>query len=250
MRAVFAIASFLFLLYPLHPLALDFTLIASYEVEVPEPSGLAYDPVRDVLYTISDEGGPIVILSKEGRILGEIGHFKGDLEGIAYDHQRGLFYIAEEQRREIIIFDRKAGTERRLKVDLMGYNKPDNKGIEGVAVDPKSGRIFVVKERDPHFLLEIDAEGKSIQAFTIQEAWDFSDVSYDQATGHLLILSRGSRKVYEVTTTGKLVGKPFSFNFFIFNAEGITLDRDGNLYLITDSNGFAKDYLLKFERKR
>jgi len=248
MRAVVAIALFLFLLHPLRSSALNFTLVASYKVEVPEPSGLAYDPARDVLYTISDEGGPIVILSKEGKILGEIGRFEGDLEGIAYDHQRDLFYIVEERRRELIILDRKTGIEHRLKIDLMGYNESDNKGMEGVAVDPKSGRLFVVKERDPHFLLEIDAQGKSLQAFTIQEAWDFSDVSYDQTTGYLLILSRGSRNVYEVTTTGKLVGEPFSFN--IFNAEGITLDRDGNLYLITDSNGFAKDHLLKFERKR
>lgn len=250
MRAVVAVASFLSLLHPLHSSALDFTLVAAYEVEVHEPSGLAYDPVRDVLYTISDEGGPIVVLSKEGKILWEIGRFEGDLEGIAYDDRRDRFYIAEEQRRELIIFDRKAGTERRLKVDLMGYNDLDNKGMEGVAVDQKNGRLFVVKERDPHFLLEIDATGKRVRAFTIQEAWDFSDVSYDQATGHLLVLSRGSRKVYEVTTAGELVGEPFSFNIFIFNAEGITLDRDGNLYLITDSNGFAKDYLLKFERKR
>lgn len=240
-------AIFFLFLVPIPSLSFDYELIASYEIDILEASGLAYDPERDVFYAVSDEGGPIYVLSKKGEILGKIGHFEGDLEGIAYDPERDRFFIAEEQNREVILFERKTGQERRMKIDLLGFNRRENQGIEGVAFNPENGHLFVVKERSPHFVLELDADGRRVGSFTIEGAWDFSDISYGPRSGHLFILSRTSRKVYETTPSGKLIEPPFSFE--AFGAEGLAIDREGNLYLVIDGNGFLPDRLLVFKRR-
>lgn len=225
---------------------LNYHLIASYEIGVQEPSGLAYDPVRGLLLVVSDEGG-FFALNKRGEVVESHPSPEGDLEGIAFDPARKLIYIAEERERRIFLLNRSGKVLRSFRVDLAGHNGPDNKGIEGLTLDTKRDHLFLVKERSPFFVMELDREGKPLRTFKVEGISNLSGIHYLERTGNLLLLSRGSQKVLEVTREGKLVGEPISIGFP--NAEGIALDEEGYLYLTLDGNNILPDRLLIFAPK-
>ncbi len=238
-----------FLLFLACPLAfgLDYRLLASYEIKVQEPSGLAYDPERGVLLVVSDEGG-FFALTKKAQIVESHSSPRGDLEGIAYDPARGLIYIAEERERRIFVLNRRGEVLRSFRIDLAGYNRPDNEGIESLTLDTRRGHLFLVKERNPFFVMELDREGNPLRTFKVEGISNLSGIHYVERTGHFLLLSRGSQKVLEVNREGKLVGEPFSIGFP--NAEGITLDERGYLYLSLDGNNLLPDRLLIFAPRK
>ena len=79
---------------------------------------------------------------------------------------------------------------------------PDNKGLEGITVNTRTGHLFVVKEGRPGLLIELDGEGNSIlQARLLNdsngfvhptvgaEKLDFSGLSYDAERNTIWITS-------------------------------------------------------------
>ncbi|HAB63423.1 MAG TPA: DNA-binding protein, partial [Pseudomonas sp.] len=116
---------------------------------------------------------------------------------------------------------------------------------------PRTKRMLLAKERDPHGLFELPFPGED-GAAGILEAWpeqpllvrDISSVTIDPRTGHTLILSDESRLLVELD----LRGRPRSFISLLggFNglvegieqAEGVAMDERGNIYIVAEPNRF------------
>ncbi len=219
-----------------HAAATEYELVRSYPVDVEEPSGLAYDPKTNTLWTVRDGGGGLYQLNKRGELLGRIELLSNDLEGIAYLPSTDTFLVVEERTREILEIDRQGNVLWAIKVPI-DYNWWDifqrNHGTEGVAFDPKSGRIFVINEKNPKVVMELIEGDVIVKSFEVTEAEDLSGIHFDTKSGNLLVLSHESKKIMEFTPDGKLIS---SFQIDAPKAEGITKDSDGNIYIICEQS--------------
>lgn len=191
-----------------------------------------------------------------------------DTEGITYVGG-GRFVLTEERFRRVDLFTYAAGTTlTRSAVQTVKLGTTiGNVGIEGITNDPQSGGFIAVKETDPEGIFQtgIDFDAgtatngsatteNSTNLFTPSLAGlsDFSDV-YALAnvttltgadTSHLLVISQESGKVVNIDRSGTvsstltLVSDPDNpLSIQAQTDEGVTLDRDGNLYVVNEQGG-------------
>lgn len=91
-----------------HAIALQYDLAETYTIGAREPSGLTYDPEKDALWVVEDNGGGIYLIQKRGEeILGAIIFKSEDLEGIALDNDGNLYIVCEETQRLYVFTPRK-----------------------------------------------------------------------------------------------------------------------------------------------
>lgn len=224
-------------------------------------SSIVYDHDQDRLLAISNGPSELVALNKSGEILA---HYPlvgfGDIEGIGYMGD-GMVVMADERAQELS-FIRLPNEPGEVNIEdaqylALGINLNGNKGFEGVSYDAANDRLFIVKERDPRQLYEVTGVKASLEGglqlrindltHWIDEkvfATDLSAVHYDPNTGHLAILSDESKLLVELSGEGKFV----SFRTFLGGfsdlkstapqAEGVTMDREGNLYMVSEPNLF------------
>lgn len=228
-------------------------------------SALTYDPDRRSLFTVTNQNSQLIELSLDGRVLRRVKLIGfGDAEAVEYI-SRGLYVITDERRQRLIKvrldedtreLDAANAQQLSLGIELSG-----NKGFEGLAYDPLGQRLFVAKERDPLRIYEIHGfphsdPGQPFAVHVLDDmerdaglfVRDLSSLQYDQRTGHLLALSDESRLVLELNVAGKpisslsLLAGQQGLKASVPQAEGVAMDNDGNLYLISEPNLF---YLFK-----
>ncbi|MEZ5528437.1 MAG: SdiA-regulated domain-containing protein [Porticoccaceae bacterium] len=139
----------------------------------------------------------------------------------------------------------------------MGHS--GNKGYEGLDYDLKGDRLFITKERDPMQIIEVSDFQKNLNMGLFPEihnhselvdtnlfSRDLSSIVLDQETGHLILLSDESQLLIEMTDKGEVVSfRSLSMGFAglknsIRQAEGVTLDEEGNLYIVSEPNLFYR----------
>lgn len=225
-------------------------------------SAITYDRDLDRLLAVVN-GGPteLLVLSKTGELLE---HYPltgfGDIEGVTY-MGGGRVAVSDERAQQVSIFTLPAAPR---SVDVseaqffsLGIHLNGNKGFEGLSYDAAGDRMFIVKERDPRQLYEVKGVAASLEGplqLTIVDhtdwiddqvfATDLSDIHYDAETGHLILLSDESHLVMELSDSGKMLSYR-SFNRFTSDLqhtaphpEGVTLDDDGTLYVVSEPNLF------------
>lgn len=226
-------------------------------------SGITYDYDQDRLLAITNNTPmELLVLSKAGEIVSRypLVDFK-DTEGLAYlGHGRVAVADEDLQRLHVITLPAEAGPIKAddshfisLEINLTNTNK----GFEGVTYDAEHDRLFAIKERDPRQLFEVTGMINSIGApLKIKVAdltsWvdrsvfarDLSDGYYDATTGHMLILSDQSKSITELDRDGNFVsirslrGGITEMKDSAPQAEGMTMDGDGNLYVVSEPNLF------------
>ena len=228
-------------------------------------SALTYDPDRRSLFTVTNQNAELIELSLDGRVLRRVKLIGfGDAEAVEYISP-GLYVITDERRQRLIKVrldedtrevDAASAQQLSLGIELSG-----NKGFEGLAYDSVGQRLFVAKERDPLRIYEIHGfphsdPGQPFAVHVLDDLQrdaglfvrDLSSLQYDQRTGHLLALSDESRLVLELNVAGKpisslsLLAGQQGLKASVPQAEGVAMDNDGNLYLISEPNLF---YLFK-----
>ena len=241
--------------------------VASYGIDVSEASAVTYDWDTDTLFAIGDEGEELVRLSKTGQRM-EAMQFKqtsgnkalGDPEGLSY-LGGGVVLIGEERRTTAvrITFDPavEPSYEDLLPVSYEFGFAAGNLGLEGIAYDPVNDSVWGVREMGPIQILEIPGftaaqageqpvvrqpiERKYISRTGCQQ---FSDIymmaqcAYFPVTNlrrnHILMLSRGDQRVIEMTRKGEVVGELDFSSLDRETVEGLTMDKDGNIYLTSE----------------
>lgn len=230
---------------------------------VDDISAVTYDYDRDRLLAVTNgEGSEVIALSKAGEVL-ERYPLKGftDVEGMAY-MGNGQVVLLEEitQRLNFVKLPETGGvfdSKNAQYLSLGTRMNSKNKGLEGVSYDAEHDRLFVVKERDPRQLFEISGVSKSLDEGLHVEirdltqwiehgvfAKDLSDIYYDPDTGHLALLSHESSLLIELSKEGEIVsfrtflGRLSDLKVSAPQAEGVTMDHAGNLYMVSEPNLF------------
>ena len=218
-------------------------------------SGVAFIPETSTLLVVQNKPTRLLELDLDGKLRRsiELAGFD-DTEDVACVG-KGVLAVVEERRRNLCVFPFRPGeksapydsTEKTLVDPVDG----DNVSIEGVAYDAAHKRFFIVKEKQPRKIYEVltPVAGKPA---TITTPWDIeaqsfgcSDLSgiyFHAASGHLLILSDESKCVVEATVTGQESGRlslragSAGMPSDAPQPEGITMDDNGNLYIVSEPN--------------
>ncbi|WOE79330.1 SdiA-regulated domain-containing protein [Pseudomonas protegens] len=226
-----------------------------------EVSALTFDPLRNSLFTVTNKNSELVELSLDGQVLRRIAlRGFGDPEAVEFI-STNTYVISDERQHRLIkiqlddettVVDAAEAEQITLGVHLSG-----NKGFEGLAYDSQGQRLFVAKERDPMLIYEVqgfphhDPE-KSYGVHVLNNpkrdaglfVRDLSSLQYDERSGHLLALSDESRLVVELDVDGRplstlALGKGRQgLSKAVPQAEGIAMDDDGTLYLVSEPNLF------------
>ncbi|MBH3446826.1 SdiA-regulated domain-containing protein [Pseudomonas moraviensis] len=224
-------------------------------------SALTYDPVRKSLFTVTNKNSELVELSLEGKILRRIALVGfGDPEAVEYI-SADTYVITDERQQRLIKIHLEANPTFLDAEDAeqmtLGVHMSGNKGFEGLAYDSVGKRLFVAKERDPMLIYEVHGfphfkPDKTYAVHVINNpkrdagmfVRDLSSLQYDERSGHLLALSDESRLIIELDVDGRplstmsISGGRQGLQKTVPQAEGIAMDDDGTLYLVSEPNLF------------
>jgi VCBS repeat-containing protein len=197
-----------------------------------------------------------------------------DPEGLAYIGA-GVFVMVEERDRQAVRFSYAAGTtlsRADTKTVKLGTTM-GNVGLEGLSYDPSTSGYIFVKEIDPEavFQTSIDFDAgtasngsattaNSVNLFNpvLAGFLDFADVfalsnlaflSGSPLYNNLLILSQEESKIVNISRSGvisnwlQLQSAPtVSIPLPEQQTEGLTMDSQGNLYVVSENGGGDFDH--------
>ncbi|NUT84473.1 MULTISPECIES: SdiA-regulated domain-containing protein [Pseudomonas] len=224
-------------------------------------SALTFDPIRKSLFTVTNQNAELVELSLDGKILRRITLIGfGDPEAVEFISE-DIYVITDERQQRLIKIHLDDDTQfldaAEAEQMTLGVHMSGNKGFEGLAYDSVGKRLFVAKERDPMLIYEVHGfphhnPEKSYAVHVINNpkrdaglfVRDLSSLQYDERSGHLLALSEESRLIIELDINGRplstlsLSKGRQGLQKTVPQAEGLAMDDDGNLYLVSEPNLF------------
>ena len=222
-------------------------------------SALTYDPDRRSLFTVTNQRAELIELSLAGKILRRMPLTGfGDAEAVEYISP-GIYVISDARAQRLFkvhVDDNTRWLDAADSEQLsLGLGLNGNKGFEGLAYDSQGQRLFVAKERDPLRILEItgfpgDEQRLNLQVTDDQRrdrrlfVRDLSSLQFDERSGHLLALSDESRLVIELDLDGRpistlsLLRGMHGLKRSVPQAEGLAMDEQGTLYLVSEPNLF------------
>ena len=224
-----------------------------------EVSGITYSSQTKTLFIVADDQPIVYNIDKSGRCLREISLLGfHDTEGIVHLGGNRFAIVEEEEHRINIveISDTTTTIDRTEVINSLqvGKNKPNNKGFEGIAYDEVKQRIYIVHEKRPKQLIAIDGLVNKCEKIRIKIDFrplprylfmdDLSGLHFDAKTRHLLFLSQQSNLVAESSLDGEVISymeleKGYTgLKDDVPKAEGITMDEDRNIYIVSEPNLF------------
>lgn len=203
---------------------------SSFQLKIPEPSGLAFSSSKDALYTVSDKNGVIYKISLTGDVLDKIPSGAHDLEGIDIDKTTGDIWIVEEKQQRIFHLNKEGKLLDMIK-DVHIRTK-DNSGFEGIAVN--GNLIYILVEKNLGTLIVYDLTTKKWDKHILSFADDYSGIDYDVTDNTLWIVSHESQTLNHCRTDGSLIE---SQKIDVKQAEGVAVDRSTGIAWIIDDGG-------------
>lgn len=209
---------------------LSLDLINKYAVDVEELSGLDLAINNKTLWTVSDKYGKIYQLDLTGRILKEISIPGIDLEGITVDAYGHTFWVVQESLSELLQVDTLGN---RLQNIYIANASIGSSGLEGITLNTTNNHLFLLKEKDPSLLMELNPEFEVIYNKLLFTALDYSGMDYDYIENELWIISDQNKMLYQCDTRGYVLN---SYMIDVDKAEGIAYDSANKLiYIVSDS---------------
>lgn len=216
-------------------------------------SGLTYSAEDRMLFAVINNPPELVWLTTEGQLVGRM-PLQGihDPESIAWSGGN-QFQIGSEKDGAVYKtqVDIQRGTMQIISmVKLEDYDKAKNKGLEGTAWDAKNERLYAAKERKPIMIKEVEMSKNGItralpSAITASVS-DVSGLEYHAPTDSLLVLSDESKMILEVSSEWRVRDRLFltaewsGLRDDIPQPEGIAMDNENNLYIVSEPNLFYK----------
>ena len=210
---------------PTTPARQSLQLLATYSLSVTEPSGLAYSPLLQRLYMISDNRAEIFTIDTMGRVLGSIPVAGSDIEGVAVSPTGDTLYIVEETPSRVLTVLMTGAIVDSMTVQVRTDPKH---ALEGITIGYAGHRV-VINEKTPTMLVEFSGKTE-LQRLTLSYATDLSDICYDAGGDCYWILSDESQKVMKISRSGAMIGE---WSTTAQQGEGIALI--GNrVYIVSD----------------
>lgn len=211
-----------------HETQFTLTAIESIDLKVPEPSGLHFDGKTNSLWVVSDEDNTIYNLTPSGKILSKLKVDGKDLEGITIVDDSVIVTVLERAR-VILFLDKKGNELNRINVDISGE---PNKGLEGITYNSNKKSFYVVNEKEPGILFEIDVNGNVKSKNELTFASDYSGLFYNKLDNSLWITSDEDNALFKCSIDGKVIQK---YLIDIEQIEGVSFDiKNKLLYIISD----------------
>jgi uncharacterized protein YjiK len=225
-------------------------------LEKDEASDITYNPQTKTLFSVMGKNPFLVELSLQGDVLRKMPLNGWDNpEGVAM-MENGLMAIVDERQHTLSIVKVEAATQQLTKADFKSYDlgpsKDQNKAFEAVTWDKHNQQIVLGEERPPA-LFTWKSDGAQLLTGAKQklaskelDMRNLSALAVDPRTGHLLVLSADSHLLLELDEKGEqvsfmtLLGGFNGLKDTIPRAEGVTLDEDGNLYVVSEPNLFYR----------
>ena len=204
-------------------------LIASFALDVTEPSDLAIDDTGTLLWTVSNNPDSVYQLDTTGKRLKALKYEGENLEGVAYDPATATLWVAEENQRSLVHLDLDGNLIQKHDLALTGE---PNSGLEGVSFDG-SGRLVVLNEKQPGMFIQLNPDLTIASKDTLTFAGDYSGITYEPGSASFWIVSDQSHRLYRWTKAG---GISQQFDLPFQKAEGVAFDPATNrVYVVSDS---------------
>jgi uncharacterized protein YjiK len=213
---------------------------ATFNLTIPEPSGLALSIDKTFLWTVSDKTNKVYTLDFEGKTLSELAYSGNDLEGIVQSKKDSTIWVVEENLSQIVQLDILGNLKNSFTVNDAGGTN----GLEGISINDLTNHFFLLKEQNPGVFIELAENFDLLQYKEIRFADDYSGITYDSKNHVLWILSDQDQKVYEYTLDGMVINE---YKINLDKAEGIAIDSVNDLiYIVSDSE--AKLYVFSIHK--
>jgi uncharacterized protein YjiK len=216
-----------------------------------EASAVTYNPDRNSLFVLGDEGLAVLEVDFAGNTLSSMALTGfADTEALTYIGG-GQFVIGEERLQDVYRFTYAPGTSitrSAMPTISIGANI-GNIGLEGMSFDPRDGSFITVKEKTPQLvqrhMLDFTA-GTTVTTNVFTPALNVLDLSDVQvlstipslagtaAADNLLILSQESNLLMVTDRAGTVLSS-FSVAGLSLNTEGVTILPDGRIVLVAES---------------
>lgn len=224
-------------------------------------SGLTYNPLTGTFFAPSNGIPMIFEIDKEGKHIRTItmSGFQ-DTEGLVWIGGEEYFVIEERKGRAVKITIG-AGTAAinypEEYIQLSG-TWGDNFGLEGITYDSTANRLLLIKEKFPTALYAMNIPDNLPDTLTPEHPFDisennfqcsdFSGLHYLTAQQNLLVLSHETTTLIETDLTGQEIsrldigdsGGGGSLEERVFQAEGVSVDNEGHIYIVSEPNTFYK----------
>lgn len=250
----------------------NYTLDALGEMGL-EASAITYAQDRNSLFFVGDEGLGVVEISLTGETLGSMAfNWNGtddsddhnDAEGLTY-LGNGQLVVIQERLQDAYQFTYSNGGTATLADSYVSISNTyvGNVGLEGISYDERDGSFVVVKQDNPQSLLAgslsfASTGGVSGMTTLFSGASLFglnslSDVqtlaSVDSFAGtaaadNLLVLSLDSKMLVEINRAGTVLSSLDLSGITSQAIEGVTVDRNGTIYLVAEDSGTGNSRLL------
>jgi uncharacterized protein YjiK len=204
-------------------------LIASFALDINEPSDLAINETGTLLWTVSNGADSVYQLDTAGKRLKALNYDGQDLEGVAYDPSDHTLWVAEENQRALVHMDLDGNVIQKHFLALTGEQ---NSGLEGVSLDG-TGRLVVLNEKLPGMFIQLNPDVTIAFQDTLTFAGDYSGITYDPAAASFWIVSDQSHRLYRWTRAG---GVSQQYDLPFPKPEGVAFDPTTNrIYIVSDS---------------
>ncbi|MGB6328654.1 MAG: SdiA-regulated domain-containing protein [Halarcobacter sp.] len=214
--------------------------------KIPEASGISYSYKSNTLFIVNDEGS-IYEISLEGQILREKKIGKLDLEGIAVDDENDLLLLAVEGDDEILVLSKNKLKKKHkisIKRDYKGVKvlKKGDDGLEGIAL--YKNKIYLSNQSKNKYpkddssvvvIVDYDLKKKKQKIENIINH-GFIDIAGLTFYNDILFMISDKENLliqYDIKRKKAIKKEKLSKKYA---QEGITFDKNGNLY-IADDNG-------------
>ncbi|MFT0865323.1 SdiA-regulated domain-containing protein [Pseudomonas sp. CAM1A] len=225
-------------------------------MERDEASDLAFNPHTRSLFAVMGKHPFLVELTLDGDVLRKIPLVGwSNPEGVAV-LEDGQIAIVDERNHDLTMVKVDAGTTSLNRADYqphdLGETDEGNKGFEAIAWDLMRQRLVIGAERPPKmFTWGTDGRSplkgdKQPLASDELDLRNLSALGIDPRTGHLLALSADSNMLLELDEKGDQVSFMTLLGGFngladtIPRAEGVAMDDQGNLYIVSEPNLFYR----------
>lgn len=214
-----------------------YKLEKEFPINLSEPSGLSFDSQNNLLVVIDDAVDSLIYkYDLEGNLVEtlELGFNGGNFEGVAFNPLNNGYFLADELRSKIYSVD-SLGNKISEFIPTTTDSLTSSDGLEAVVFHSTENYLITVKEKNPSKIIQVSLDGSLIREISGNYGLgDFSGLFFQEAENKLFILSDQSEKVIILDYTS-----PFNsyeeFSFKMNKAEGVCLDGEENLWILSEN---------------